>query len=145
MWTWPIDADATGVLENSAKTSVGPAAAELLAQARLDVVVGARRHLILQPAQLVAKRVGQEVGHDADELADLDEQAAQPDDRRLDAARVQLMLGARGALIRLGAAKAARQHQPDVRQRHLSSHEVRGQQTRGAGHGGGLAENISGR
>ena len=61
------------------------AAAELLAQARLDVAVGPRRHLILQPLELLAERVGQEVGHDADQLADLDEQAPQPQDRGLDA------------------------------------------------------------
>ena len=84
------------------------AAAELLAQARLDVAVRARRHLILQPLELLAERVGEEVRHDADELADLDEQAAQPQDRGLDPARVPAVLLLGQPFDGLGPAKPAR-------------------------------------
>ena len=105
-WTWPIDAEATGSGENSANSSVGAAAAELLAQARLDVPVGPRRHLVLQALQLLAELVGQEVGHDADELADFDEQAPQPEDGGLDAARVASVLGEGQALDGLRAGES---------------------------------------
>ena len=108
------------------------AAAELLAQARLDVAVRARRHLILQPLELLAERVGQEVGHDADELADLDEQAAQPQDRGLDPARVPAVLGLGQPLDRLGPAKPARDRQHEIGERDLGGHEV-GDDTGGNG------------
>ena len=69
---------------------------------------GRGRNLVLQPLELLAERVGQEVRHDADELADLDEQAAQPQDRRLDAARVRAVLGRGHPFDGLRPAKAAR-------------------------------------
>jgi len=51
--------------------------------------------------QLLAKSVGKEVRHDADELADLDEEAAQPEDwRPRCGGRVALVLLAREALRR---------------------------------------------
>ena len=77
--------------------------------------VGARRHLILQPLELVAERLGEEVGHDADELADLDEQALQLDDGALDAAGVAPVRGQGEALDGLRAAKAAGDGEPEVR------------------------------
>ena len=62
--------------------------AELLAQALLDLGVGPRRHLVLQPLELGAELLGQKVRHDRDELPDLDEQPLQPRDRAVHAARV---------------------------------------------------------
>ena len=112
------------------------APAELLAQARLDVAVGAGRNLILQPLQLLAKGVGQNVGHDADELADLDEQAAQLDDGGLESGGRSC--GASPASARAmaaGAAKPPRDRQAEIRQRDLGGHEVGGEETRAAGHG----------
>jgi hypothetical protein len=61
---------------------------ELLDDARLDVLVRARRHCVLQSLELATELLGEEVRHDGDQLADLDEQALELDDRALDAARV---------------------------------------------------------
>jgi len=55
-------------------------ATEFLAQPDLDLRKGTRGHAVLQGFQLLAKGIGKQVGHDADELADLDEKALQIDD-----------------------------------------------------------------
>ena len=85
--TWPSDALASGARSKSVEDRV-----DLLAELRLDalgdLVERARRHLILQPLELAAERVGQEVRHDREQLADLDEQALELEDRDVDAPRV---------------------------------------------------------
>ena len=64
------------------------AASHLLAEAPVDICVRPRRNLILQPLELPPKLFRQEVGHDADELTDLEEQPLKPRDRPLDEAGV---------------------------------------------------------
>ena len=110
--TCPIEAEAIGVAIELGEDFVGRAPAELLAQTGLDVLVGPGRHLILQPFELAAKGLGQEVGHDADELADLDEQALQLDHRLLDPAGVA-PVGGLGDSARAG---------PDMNRRLNASH-----------------------
>ena len=60
----------------------------LLDEALLDVGVGARGHLVLEPLELGAELFGQKVRHDRDQLTDLDEQPLEPRDRAMDATRV---------------------------------------------------------
>ena len=62
--------------------------AELGLDALLDLLEGPRRHLILQPLEPGAELLGEEVRHDGEELADLDEEALELEDRALDAPRV---------------------------------------------------------
>ena len=110
------------------------APAKLLAQPRLDVAGGAGRNLILQPLQLLPERVGQDVGHDADELPHLDEEPAQLDDGGLDPAGVPAVLLQRQALDRGRTAKPARDRQAEIRDRDLGGHEVGGEETCAARH-----------
>src|SRR5207244_1663096 len=73
---------------SSCRISARAAALKLLAEAPLHVAVGARGDGVLQSGELGAELLGEEVGHDRDELAHLDEEALQPPDGALDAARV---------------------------------------------------------
>ena len=107
---------------------VGTAPTELLAQTRLDVLVGPGRNLVLQAFEPAAKRLGEEVGHDADQLADLDEQALQLDHRLLDPAGVA-PVGLLGDLLQLVRAhEAALEREPQVRGRHQQRGGVGAQQ-----------------
>ena len=67
------------------------ARAELLLDARRDLLVRTRRHLVLEALELGAELLGEEVRHDREELPDLDEEALQLEDRRVDALRVRLV------------------------------------------------------
>jgi hypothetical protein len=82
------------------KDLTGAPTGKLLGKALLDVVVGPGRHAILQRLQLGAKRLRQHVGHDADELTDLDEQPAEPLDATVNPPRI--------ATVRFQAAAASR-------------------------------------
>ena len=107
---------------------LGVAPPELLLQSIADVGIGTRRHLILQGLELVAKGVGEEVGHDADELPDLDEQPPQLDDGRLDAQGIAAMLLPGQPRDRVVAAKTASDGQPQVGQRDPRDDQVHGEE-----------------
>jgi hypothetical protein len=123
-----MEAEAMGRGIELGEDLVGTAAAELLAQPRLDVGIGTRRHLILQALQLAAKVLGEEVRHDADELADLDEEALQLDHRALHAAGVPAMDLEGQPLDRLARTEAPAHREPQVRDHDLRGDQVRLQQ-----------------
>ena len=112
--TWPMDAEAMGTAVELGEHLVGSTPAELLAQPRLDVLVGPGRHLVLQPLQLAPERLGQEVGHDADQLADLDEQALQLDHRLFNAAGIPTVGLLGQGFQAIGPAEATLQRQPHI-------------------------------
>ena len=64
---------------------------EVVLYALRDLLEGPRRDLILEPLELGPKLFGEEVRHDRQELADLDEQPLEPKDRRVDAPCVSLV------------------------------------------------------
>ena len=64
------------------------AAPSSLSRAGLGLLEGPRRDLVLQAFELPAELRGQEVCHDRQQLADLDEEALQTEDGGVDAARV---------------------------------------------------------
>jgi hypothetical protein len=81
--------------------------AELLFDARLDLLPRARRDLVLQALQLGAELLREEVRHDREQLPDLDEQALEHEDGLVDALRVPLVDAAK-VLISVRAAEELR-------------------------------------
>ncbi len=100
-------------------------ASEIGEDALLDVRERARRHLVLEALEARSKLLGEEVGHDAEELADFDEETLKLDDRALDAHRVLAMGGPNPVVVPTRAEKPASEAEPEVGEDHLKCGEVR--------------------
>src|SRR5439155_22668849 len=81
------------------------------------VVLRPPRSTLFPYTTLFRSLLGQEVGHDADQLAHFDEESLQPADRALDAARVAEMLLARQGIDGRGRAKRSEEHTSELQSR----------------------------
>jgi hypothetical protein len=100
-------------------------APEVRLDAQGDLGVGARRHLVLQPLELAPKLLGQEVGEDREELADLDEEPLQHQDGALDALGVPLVHVGEVALLVALAPQPRLEGEPQVARDHAEGGPVR--------------------
>src|SRR5262249_53319211 len=99
--------------------------AEVGQDALLDVRERARRDLILKSLEPGPKLLGQEIGHDAEELAHLDEEALELDYRALHAERVLAMRIGDAVVVPARAEKSAAETEGGVREDDLERREVR--------------------
>jgi hypothetical protein len=100
-------------------------ASEIGEDALLDVRERARRHLVLETLEARSKLLGEEVGHDAEELADFDEETLKLDDGALDAQRVLAVRGPDAVVVPARAEQLASEAERDVGEDHLKRGEVR--------------------
>src|SRR5690606_8735981 len=99
--------------------------AELFLDSRGDLLERARRDLVLQPFQLRAERLREEVRHDRQRLADLDEEALELEDRLVDALRVP-PVDLRQVLLAVPAPEDLRlPEEPEVAEDDLKGRRVR--------------------
>src|ERR1019366_844401 len=90
------------------------AIAELALEAIGDLGIGPRRYLILERFELGPKLRREEVRHDREQLPDLDEEALQPEDRRVDTLRVAPVRLPEVGLAPRAAEDARTQREPQV-------------------------------